>query len=144
MTAINLILPGIVGGVFLAALMFLLNRRPSGAGTAPPRRLQLMTPDLINMSHIPVVGIGGLGMVAAAVVTAITLPEIGWSLLTAVTLGAAFAAALIAYRSHDGDADGADGPIAPPDGLLGQSRLPSSGLTPPGTRPPGHRAIAVT
>ena len=51
-----------------------------------------MSPDLINMAHIRVAGVGGLGMLGAAVVTAISLPEIGVALVAGVGLGAAIAA----------------------------------------------------
>jgi hypothetical protein len=57
-----------------------------------------MSPDLINMAHIRITGVGGLGMLGAAVVTAISLPEIGVALVAGVGLGAAIAVGLIAYR----------------------------------------------
>jgi Pyruvate/2-oxoacid:ferredoxin oxidoreductase gamma subunit len=57
-----------------------------------------MSPDLINMAHIRVAGVGGLGMLGAAVVTAISLPEIGVALVAGVGAGAAIAAGLIVYR----------------------------------------------
>ena len=79
MTLMALLLPGVVGGLLLAALMAHLNRRPS-SGVVSRSRLEPMSPDLINMAHIRVTGVGGLGMLGAAVVTAFSLPEIGVAL----------------------------------------------------------------
>jgi hypothetical protein len=52
----------------------------------------------INMSSIPVAGIGGLGMVAAAGVVAYTLPEARALILVGAAGGVLTACALIAYR----------------------------------------------
>lgn len=65
------------------------------------------------MAHIPVAGIGGLGLIAAGIVIALNVPEIGWSLLA----GGALAVALIAYRSRGGRIHG-DARPSPPSALL--------------------------
>jgi hypothetical protein len=54
--------------------------------------------DPINISHIRVAGIGGLGLVAMAAVVAWNVPEIGIATIAAVTGGIAIAAALIMWR----------------------------------------------
>ena len=69
------------------------------------------------MAHIPVAGIGGLGLIAAGIVIALNVPEIGWSLLAGVGLGGALAVALIAYRSRGGRIHGDERP-SPPSALL--------------------------
>ncbi len=108
MTLVALLLPAFVGGLLLASLLVRLNRRQS-SGVVRRSTLEPMSPDLINMAHIRVAGVGGLGMLGAAVVTAISLPEIGVALAAGVGLGAAIAAGLIAYRRRSSAADpGAD------------------------------------
>jgi hypothetical protein len=61
--------------------------------TEPTRRITS-----INMSSIPVHGVGGLGMVAIAVVIAIEFPEAHWLLGVSLIGGAIIAAAMIAWR----------------------------------------------
>jgi hypothetical protein len=93
------VLVALVGGWLLAGALRLMNRRASSnvltrSAIAPP------SPDAINMAHIRVEGVGGLGLIAAGVLIAIYLPEIGVSMLAGIGLGAAIAVGLIAYRSH--------------------------------------------
>ena len=57
-----------------------------------------VTPDAINMAHIRVAGIGGLGLVAMAGVVAWNVPAIGVATVLAVTGGVALAAALVMWR----------------------------------------------
>ena len=110
MILMALLLPAVVGGLLLAAVLLRLNLRPS-SGVVRRSALQPMSPDLINMAHIQITGVGGLGMVGAAVVTAISLPEIGVALVVGVGLGAAIAVGLIAYRARSsaGGPGGEDG-----------------------------------
>ena len=57
--------------------------------------------DAINISRIPVAGVGGLGLVAMAFIVAWFVPAIGVSLAVAAIAGVALAVALIAWRrSH--------------------------------------------
>jgi hypothetical protein len=57
---------------------------------------------LINMAHIKVEGIGGLGMVAAVVVVAIADPRIGMATIAAAVLGVGLALLLIVVRRNSG------------------------------------------
>jgi hypothetical protein len=79
---------------------------------AVPRRLEAPTPSLINMAHIKVEGIGGLGMVAAVVAVAIADPRIRLATIIALGLGAGLAWLLIAIRRQNGgmpwNGDGTD------------------------------------
>ncbi len=143
MPAITLMLPGIVGGLIVAVLLFVLNRRPSDASASPRRILEPLTTDLINMAHIRVAGIGGLGMVAAAVVIAVNVPEIGWSLPAGVGLGGVLAAALIAYRSRIWRKDEDDNRYVPPPALLAGGRRSSRVRPRSGDDRSEERAIAV-
>lgn len=116
MTLMALVLPAVVGGLLLAGVLLRLNRRPS-SGVARRSALEPMSPDLINMAHIRVAGVGGLGMIGAGVVTAISLPEIGVALIAGVGLGVAIGVGLIAYRSRS-SADGSDGDDGRRSGVL--------------------------
>ena len=67
-----------------------------------PRHLAAPSPSLINMAHIQVEGIGGLGMVAAVVAVAIADPRIRLATLIAGCLGTGLALVLIALRRRSG------------------------------------------
>jgi hypothetical protein len=140
-TALALMLPGLLGGLILAAALARLNRTPSSK-LSRRSDLEPISPDVINMAHIRVAGVGGLGMMAAALIIAINLPEIGFALLVAVALGVIMAAGLIAYRSR---------PNQPGGG--GHDGMPASVLTLDDHRPgprsrtgrelPASRAAAI-
>ena len=108
--ALALVVPGLLGGLLLAGFLARLNRRPS-AGLVRRSALEAISPDVINMAHIRVAGIGGLSMIATGIVIAIYLPEIGFSLLAALVLGVMLAGGLIVYRSRRSGtgASGSDG-----------------------------------
>jgi len=98
------LVPGILGGAFVALF---LARRPARRvvpGTpAPPRRaLPAPSPTLINMAQIQIDGVGGLGMVAMALAVAISVPWIRLSVSLGLVLGAAAAVGLIALRRRSG------------------------------------------
>lgn len=93
------VLVAVVGGWLLAGMLAMMNRRAS-SGVVTRSPTEPLSPDAINMAHIKVEGVGGLGLIAAGMLIAIYLPEIGVSLLTGVGLGAALAVGLIAYRSR--------------------------------------------
>jgi hypothetical protein len=52
----------------------------------------------INISAIPVAGIGGLGMIFVAVVIAITMPLVRWVVLSGAVAGTLLGGALILIR----------------------------------------------
>src|SRR3954462_11894019 len=54
----------------------------------------------INMSDIPVNGIGGLGLVAGAVLMTAVFPEAWWLLVGGVSGGAMIAAVIVLVRRH--------------------------------------------
>jgi hypothetical protein len=58
--------------------------------------------DVINVSRIRVVGIGGLGLVAMAAVVSIAVPSIGVPVAVSAVLGIVAAACLIVLRRRDG------------------------------------------
>jgi hypothetical protein len=58
----------------------------------------------INMSGIPVAGVGGLGLVAVALVMTTFYPQAWWLLAIGAIGGALAAVALIWYRRHHREA----------------------------------------
>ena len=103
------LIPGVFGGLFVAWLIAATRRGSSS--TVVPRRLAAPTPALINMAHIQVEGVGGLGMVAAVIAVAIADPRIRLAILVAWVFGTALAIALIVIRRRSGALpSGGDGP----------------------------------
>lgn len=99
MEALLLVLvPGVLGGIALAFLVFRLHV----SGTGRRGSLEPPSPGLINMAHIPVDGVGGLGLVAMAVVVAIFVPSIRYAMVTALVSGTTLGGILIARRRASG------------------------------------------
>jgi hypothetical protein len=95
-----ILIPGLLGG-FVLAFLIARNRR-STPPTFVPRRLDAPSPSLINMAHIRIEGLGGLGMVAAVIAVAIADPRIRLAIIIAFVLGAGLALFLIATRRRTG------------------------------------------
>jgi hypothetical protein len=95
-----ILVPGVLGGIVVALIV---SRISVGRPAVPVRhQLPAADPGLINMAHIKIDGIGGLGMVAIALLVAISVPWIRASIALAVVLGAVVAAVLIAWRYRSG------------------------------------------
>jgi len=90
--------PGLIGGAILAVSLWLAHRHPRESVVAVPPHKNGILVDAINIAHIPVDGIGGLGLVAGALVVASLLPAVGLSLAIALAAGAVVAAGLILIR----------------------------------------------
>ena len=104
-----MMISGLFGGVVLA-LLIAASRR-GAPPTFVPRRLAAPSPDLINMAHIRVEGVGGLGMVGAVVIVAISDSRIRLAMIMALALGGGLALVLIAMRRRTGSLPSAgDGP----------------------------------
>jgi hypothetical protein len=95
-----ILVPGLVGGLVLALLI--ATNRQGTPSTVVPRRLAAPSPSLINMANIRVEGVGGLGMVAAAVAVAVSDPRIRLATILASVLGIGLALVLIAMRRRSG------------------------------------------
>ena len=54
----------------------------------------------INIARIPIAGIGGLGMVAAAAAVAITLPQLRWLAIVSLVGGISVGLVLIGARNR--------------------------------------------
>jgi hypothetical protein len=101
MEPIAFVVPGLVGGLVVAFLLTRLNRRfASRVVPGAPTQERLSTD--INMAHIQVVGIGGLGLVAMCAIVAVFVPAVGISLAAGFGLGTLLAAALILRRKKSG------------------------------------------
>jgi hypothetical protein len=95
-----ILVPGVLGGIVVS--LFIVRLRLGSGVAAPERRLDPPSPGLINMAHIRVEGIGGLGMFAMAVAVAMFEPRIRLAMATALLLGIALGAVLIALRRRTG------------------------------------------
>jgi hypothetical protein len=103
-----ILIPGLFGGLVLALIIKVIKRRPPSV--VVPRSLEAPSPALINMAHIKVEGIGGLGMVAAVIAVAISDRRLRVVTLAALLLGGGLALLLIYYRrGADEAAPGGDG-----------------------------------
>ena len=94
------VLAGVVGG-WLRLRLFEMKR----SRTSPSCRMSFLhhgSTDVINMAHIKVAGVGGLGLVVVALVVALDMPEIGQSQAISAVLGILFAVGLILWRRRRG------------------------------------------
>jgi len=57
-------------------------------------------PVAINISGIPVAGIGGLGLVAMAVLVSVVMPEARWTMAAGIAGGVMLAVALVLARRY--------------------------------------------
>jgi hypothetical protein len=81
-------------------------------------------------------------MMAAALIIAVNLPEIGFALLIAVSLGVIIAGALIAYRSRPDRAGGGGYNVTPPSMLTLDDHRPGD-RSRSGPELPGSRTAAL-
>jgi hypothetical protein len=128
-TVLLILVPGTLGGLVLALLIARIRR--TTPPTFVPRRLEAPSPALINMAHIRVEGLGGLGMVAAVIAVAIADPRIRLAIIIASVLGAGLALGLIAMRRRTGGlSSSGDGPDDRSTLHLetNRSRTPSEGV----------------
>jgi hypothetical protein len=94
---------GVFGGGALALLILLFARaNRSTTRTFVPRHLAAPSPALINMAHIRVEGVGGMGLVLAVLAVAVSDPRIRVAMILASLLGAGLAIGLIAFRRREG------------------------------------------
>jgi hypothetical protein len=95
------LIPGLLGGLIIAAVMFMVQHRREHAPTVvvPYRPLPIST-DMINMASIKVVGLGGLGLVAMAATVALNVPRIFETTVIGLVSGTILALVLIVRRSH--------------------------------------------
>ena len=104
MDPVTLVLvPGLLGGLVFALLFARLRQRRPGSEPPPDAfRNQPLSTDVINMAHIRVAGVGGLGLVATALWVAWFVPRIGQTLAVGLVFGVLIAVALILRRRRHG------------------------------------------
>jgi hypothetical protein len=132
-----ILVPGILGGIAIAFLVILNNRRArSRPAVSVANRLESVSPHMINMASIRVVGIGGLGLVAMCVVVALGVPEIRQRMAISLALGVVVALVMILRARRAG------GPMPSSGQRMGANTMLSidEPLTPPsepGSSAPG-------
>ncbi len=99
---ILVVVPGFLGGLVIALVVFLRQRRGSQSASLAPSTPQPLSTDIINAASIKVAGIGGLGLVAMAVAVALNVPRIGQTLAIGLALGLALAVVMIVRRRATG------------------------------------------
>jgi hypothetical protein len=99
----TLAIPSLIGGLLIALVVRWANRRSrSGADAAPRIERYGPSTDVVNASRIRVAGIGGLGLVAMALVVALAVPRIGQALAWGLSLGLLLAVVLVVQRRRRG------------------------------------------
>jgi hypothetical protein len=99
---LEFLIQALAGGVAVAFLLTKLGRRfASRIAAVPPRHDEFPTV-AVNIAHIQVVGIGGLGLVATCAVVAWFIPAVGFSLGAGFALGTLLAIVLIVRRKESG------------------------------------------
>lgn len=103
-----LVIPGVVGGAIAALIMLRRHRFGSQPATYVPSTEEFPPTDVINAAHIRVAGIGGLGLVAMAVVVGLAFPLTRFAMIAGL-IGGAFAAwAIVRYRERHGPMSSSD------------------------------------
>ena len=96
-----LMIAAVVGGLAMAAWLFRFNR--AHARNPFDSAVNQNGPtDIINMAHIRVEGVGGVGMVLMAIAVALGVPQVGKSMAAGLLLGALLAVILIRWRRAAG------------------------------------------
>ena len=98
---IGTLIPSIAGGLVIAFLIARFRWRVSDVLSGPPIAQSART-DEINMAHIRAAGVGGLGLLAVALVVAWFVPRIGQTLIVGGVLGFGLGIALILRRRRAG------------------------------------------
>jgi hypothetical protein len=96
------VVPGFLGGLVLAVVVILLQRRHQFTPSVIVSSRLPVTTDVINMASIKVTGIGGLGLVAMAAAVAFDVPLIGQAIAVGLAFGISGALIAILWRRHTG------------------------------------------
>lgn len=99
----TILIPGFLGGIVIAALYVLWQRRHGSAPSLTTySRPEPLSIDAINFSSLRVAGIGGLGLVAMAAAVALDVPRIGETIAIGFVFGVVIAAVMILRRRRTG------------------------------------------
>jgi len=97
-----IVVPGFLGGLVIVLFFIRRQRGRQTHASADAFSGEPLSTDVINIARIRVAGIGGLGLVAMALLVALVVPRIGQSLALGLVLGAMFATILILWRRRHG------------------------------------------
>lgn len=107
---IGTLIPSIAGGLVIAFLIARLRWRGSEMLSGPPIEPSART-DEINISRIRAAGVGGLGLLAMALVVAWFVPRIGQTLIVGGVLGLGLGIGLILRRRRNGPLPSSSGTV---------------------------------
>ncbi len=96
------LVPGFLGGLVFALIAIRRPRKFDSRARPDVFVEGRLSTDVINMARIRVAGVGGLGLVAMAVVVALFVPEIRRPVTAGLVLGALFGSILILRRRKAG------------------------------------------
>jgi hypothetical protein len=99
---VRILVPGLAGGLVFAWILVQANRRSKTTAVIAAGAPGQPTTDMINIAHIRVAGVGGLGLVAVCAMVAAFIPAVGFSLAAGAGLGAMLAIGMIARRRKTG------------------------------------------
>jgi hypothetical protein len=97
-----ILVPAVAGGLVVAAVLKWSKPRAQSTPTRDVFGDNAASTDIINMSRIKVAGLGGLGFVVVAIVTALTVPRIGQVMAIAAIGGTLVALSTIVWRRVHG------------------------------------------
>lgn len=89
------VIPGFLGGVIIAMVIIGRHRSPDANDEVRVLADEPLSTDVINMAHIKVAGVGGLGLVAVSVAVALFLPGVRRPVAVGLILGVLLGAFLI-------------------------------------------------
>ena len=135
------VLSGLLGGIGLAVLFSKIKRARSGPDASDVFEGAPAT-DIINMAHIRVAGVGGLGLVLVALATAVDIPQIRQSVGLGLVLAVPFAIGLILWRRRSGPMPSSGGQMGA-NTMLSIDAAPNSREDAPHDRGANSRAVLV-
>ena len=135
------VLAGVVGGLAFAYVFSKMKRSRNEPELSDVFPQGTASTDVINMAHIKVAGVGGLGLVVVALAVALDVPQIGQSQAISAVLGILFAVGLILWRRRRGPMPSSGGQMGANTMLSIDNPEPPSD---PSRQPPGGASRIVT
>jgi hypothetical protein len=101
------LLPAFIGAAGIAGLLAVLHARPRPAGYTSDSFRDVAPTDVINVSHIRVAGVGGLGLVVICALIAAEFKQVAATLAAGLGGGIPLAVYLVRRRRHEREHDAA-------------------------------------
>jgi hypothetical protein len=92
----------LLGGVATALVLAGTNRHRPRPAAADPFARDVFTADIVNIAHVRVAGLGGLGLVLVSVFVTFQYQLVAASVIAGLAGGLVYAGALILYRARRG------------------------------------------